>query len=149
MINLQDFQELAQGAHGIYYKLNNTLGVKIIRSKTFKTVREANKSRAHGRAIRESELLTEALESGVVPRCYGVTLVKVRNGYRVGILMQHLGNKRLAETEHIERGDIYEDIHEKLMELGIDHGDLHEDNIMVYRGKFYAIDFSPQCVSSS
>lgn len=135
------------GAHGSYIKLSPSLGLKVIHSVKYKSRAKAYRCRAWREARLEAELLDIAFESGVVPRCYGATLVKVKSGFQVGVLMQHLGSTTLSNSKFYDEFDVQEDINNKLEELGIYHGDLHEDNIMVYRGKFYAIDFSPNCVS--
>lgn len=146
MIALTRSQQGLSGKNGTYYKLNNNVGVKVIHSKEFKNVTKAFRSKAYREAVEEACLLSEAYETGYVPQCYGVTLVKMGAGYKVGVLMQHLGNTTLSESEFYDDAEIYNDINNSLKDLGIYHGDLNEDNIMVYRGKFYAIDFSPDCV---
>jgi RIO-like serine/threonine protein kinase len=138
------------GAHGKYVKLSQSLGVKVIHSDKFPTIQKAYRSHAYKLARKEAEILTLAFESGVVPKCYGVTLLKVGRGYRVGVLMQHLGSTTLDESEFYDRyTEAYDLINDSLMDVGIRHMDLHEDNILVYRGKLYAVDFSPSCVNIS
>lgn len=135
------------GVHGTYYKLSPHVGIKLIHSKVYPSVKRALASRAFRLASDEAAILVHAEETGVVPKCYGVTVVSVKSGFRVGVLMQHLGQTTLADTEHYDDADIYDQLMESLEEVGIYHGDLHEDNIMVYRGKFYAVDFSPESVT--
>jgi RIO-like serine/threonine protein kinase len=135
------------GAHGSYVKLSPSLGVKIIHSVKFNNIAKAYRSRAYRNALREAYILNVAFESGVVPRCYGVTLVRVKKGYRVGVLMQHLGSTPLFESEFCDKfSEAFDEINDRLIELGIVHNDIHDENVMVYRGKFYVIDFSPDCV---
>jgi|GEM_PF-5556526 len=134
------------GIHGAYIKLSPSVGIKIVHSPAYRSKAKAYRSRAYRRAKEESETLQYAYETGVVPRCYGVMLVKVKSGFRVGVLMQHLGTLTLSNSEFYDNADVFDDINDKLKEIGIFHGDLHEDNVMVYRGKFYAIDFAPNCV---
>lgn len=143
----QQTSQAFQGQHGWYVKLSPSVGVKVIKSSIYKSKAKAYKSRAYRLATQESANLQLAFETGVVPRCYGVTIVKVKRGYQVGILMQHLGTLTLSNSEFYDTFDIYEGICDKLEEVGIYHQDLHEDNVMVYRNKFYAIDFSPLCVT--
>lgn len=144
----QQDHEYSAGAHGYYIKLSPSLGVKVIHSPIYRNKTKAYKSFAWREARLEARILDMAFETGIVPRCYGATIVRVKGGYRLGVLMQHLGNKTLGESAHYyDESDISVAIHEKLEEIGIYHQDLHEDNIMVYRGKFYAIDFSPNCVT--
>lgn len=134
------------GVHGAYVKLSNTMGIKVIHSKPFRTQAKAYRSQAYKLAVRESYNLQVAYDSGVVPRCYGIMLVKTKAGYRVGVLMQHLGATPLAKSDFYDSHEVFDDLTERLKEVGIYHADLHEDNIMVYRGKFYAVDFSPQSI---
>lgn len=147
------------GSFGRYVKLSNSVGIKLIytngkyegenalrKLKGFRSVAEAMRSWTWREANMEADILFQAQESGVVPICYGATVVMVGSRYHIGILMQHLGGKPLSETSHYGEADVYEYLYEKLEECGVSHGDLHEDNIMVYRGKFYAVDFSPYCV---
>lgn len=135
-----------EGANGEYVKLSSQIGIKLIHSKLFTTQTKAMKSTAWKLAMGESENLKLAFDSGVVPQSYGVSLVKVGSGFRVGVLMQHLGGTTLDNSEFYDDVDVYEHLRDKLKEVGIKHFDLHGDNIMVYRGKCYAIDFSPQCI---
>jgi len=134
------------GVHGEYVKLSPQMGIKLIHSKLFRTQAKAMRSQAWKLAMQESRYLQLAFESGVVPRSYGVSLVKVRSGFRVGVLMQHLGATPLCNSEFYDSLEVFDDINERLLEVGISHADLHEDNVMVYRGKYYAIDFSPQSI---
>lgn len=149
MITLTNEQQNSSisGLHGTYLKLSPSVGVKIIHSPTYRSKSKAYLSRAFRRAREESDTLQYAYETGVVPRCYGAVLVKVKSGFRVGVLMQHLGTLTLSNSEFYDCAAVYYDIKDKLRELGIFHNDLHDDNIMVYRGKCYAIDFAPECVT--
>jgi RIO-like serine/threonine protein kinase len=132
------------GSFAEYFKLGKGKGVKLLRG-SHRTRASALKSRNWALAHREADLLDAAYCSKVVPKCYGVKLVKYGNHYRVGIVMQHLGHTKLNETNlNLSEGsDIRDLILEALEDVGITHTDLHSENIMVYRGKFYAIDFTP------
>lgn len=143
MIKMPRF-ETDGGSYGIYFELSASVGLKVIRTaKDFPTVAKAVSSRTFKRAQKEAELLDLAFETGVVPRCYGITIVKARRGYAVGILMQHLGHQTVEEAQESEA---YDFITDALAEHGIKHKDLHRNNIMVYRGKFYAVDFDSRFV---
>lgn len=133
------------GSFGEYYPLSKGVGVKVLYRK-YKTLKKAVNSATYKQALKEAQLLAMAQESGVVPRCYGVTIVKDGNKYGVGILMQHLGNKTLENASEHEMSKAYDEVNDALLDIGISHYDLHEHNIMKYRGKYYAIDFSPKCV---
>jgi tRNA A-37 threonylcarbamoyl transferase component Bud32 len=144
MINLPMFQTDG-GSFGSYYQLSGAVGVKVLHGVRFTSMKKALASRTYRLAAKEASLLCQAEESGVVPKCYGVTLVKEGNKYGVGILMQHLGTKTLSMSGACE-SVAYDTVNEALREIGIVHDDLHNRNIMVYRGKYYAIDFSPNFV---
>lgn len=148
MITLTNSQlnKTLEGVHGGYIKLSPSVGIKIIHSRIYKSRAKAFRSRTYYLANEEAEILKVAYDSGVVPRCYGPTVIAVPGGFKVGVLMQHLGSLTLSESVFYEDNEIYDNITERLGELGIKHFDLHEDNIMVYRGKFYAIDFSPESI---
>jgi len=147
MINIQLGKGI-KGAHGEYIKLSRNVGVKIIHSKPFKTIAKAHNSQAYKRALEEVSILECAKESGVVPLCYGVSLFNTKEGYRVGVLLQHLGSVTLEQymEDNDDIIDQVETIHEALAECGIEHNDLHATNILVYKNKLYAIDFSPESV---
>jgi RIO-like serine/threonine protein kinase len=160
ILTKQQIEDAPGGAFGRYVKLSPSLGIKLIytkhdyygdnaskRLKGFRSIAKAIQSWAWREANIEADLLFAAQDSGVVPRCYGATVVMVGSRYHVGILMQHLGGKPLSEHENYDSVEVFDYLHDKLEELGIYHGDLHEDNIMVYRGKYYAVDFSPYCVN--
>lgn len=148
MITLPKGHEGREGQHGSYVKLSPSVGVKVLHSKVHKTQRAAYSSNSYKLAVQEVEILRQAFDSGVVPQCYGITLVRVKGGYRVGVLLQHLGVTTIDKSEFSEDNaiEVMDYIKEELRQVGIIHGDLNEDNIMVYRGKCYAIDFSPQCI---
>lgn len=146
MIYVENLDSL-EGIHGEYFKLSDQVGVKVIHSKGYPSIKKLVSSNAFQKAKREAEILMIAEETGVVPKCYGLTVVKSKSGFRAGVLMQHLGQVTLADSDQYDNSEIYDYLVESLKEVGIKHWDLHEDNIMVYRGKMYAVDFSPDCVS--
>jgi tRNA A-37 threonylcarbamoyl transferase component Bud32 len=157
-ITKKQIEEAPGGAFGKYVKLSPSLGIKLIytkgeyyddmrKFKGFRSISKAIQSWTWREANIEADFLFAAQESGVVPRCYGATVVLVGSRYHIGILMQHLGGKALADHENYDSVEVFNYLHDRLEDLGIYHGDLHEDNIMVYRGKYYAVDFSPYFVN--
>jgi RIO-like serine/threonine protein kinase len=132
------------GSYGEYFKLGKGKGVKLLRGR-WETKAKALNSRAWRLANKEADLLDIAKDSKVVPKCYGAKIVKSDKQFRVGIVMQHLGNTTLNETGLMdeEHSDVRDILMEALEDVGIIHTDLHGDNIMYYRKKFYAIDFTP------
>lgn len=140
--------ETPSGAFGVYFKLREGKGIKVLEAK-FRSQVAAYNSYEFDLAKEEAEILKAAQESGVVPKCYGVRIVRRGNGFHVGILMQHLGNKTLRKLRYNweKQSDIYDSLNDALEDVGVKHNDLHVDNIMYYRGKYYAIDFSPEVSS--
>jgi tRNA A-37 threonylcarbamoyl transferase component Bud32 len=135
------------GAFGTYYKLSPSVGIKVLKTR-YPSIKKAVAGRAYKAATKEVELLSLAKESGVVPIVYGVTIVRDGSKYAVGILMQHLGDKTLDKLQG-KFTEAYDTVNDALLDIGIEHGDLHEQNIMYHRGKFYAIDFTPNFVDAS
>jgi tRNA A-37 threonylcarbamoyl transferase component Bud32 len=138
----------SKGCFGRYVKLGKGKGVKLLHGQC-ESLKELKNSDLWEAATEEAYLLRKAFKSGVVPRCYGVVPVKTRKGYRVGIILQHLGDITLAKIGDRIGWDtveiVSEMLSEKLLEVGVEHGDLHCSNIMRHKGKYYAIDFSPEC----
>lgn len=88
-----------------------------------------------------------------VPKCYGVQVIKVKDRYnsdvfRIGIVLQHLGNTTLSDVGY-GRNDSSPfagrypatELNTKLKSRGIYHGDLHDGNVMYYKGQLWVIDF--------
>lgn len=147
MITLPKNTKTPCGAYGTYFRVSRGRGIKILKG-SWRSMQGAYNSHQFDMARQEAELLKIAEDSGVTPRCYGVRVVKRGTVYRVGILMQHLGNKTLADLglpEH-QRSDVYDRVNDALIHAGINHCDLHTRNIMFCDGKYYAIDFSPDCI---
>lgn len=144
MIKLPKKSKTPKGAHGTYFKLTRTRGIKVLKG-SFRSLASAYNSYTFDLAKEEAELLVMAEHTGIVPKCYGVRVVRRGHSYRVGILMEHLGNKTLEDMNfNIDKeSKIYDNLNETLNLAGIEHSDLHSKNIMFHRGKCYAIDFSP------
>lgn len=134
-----------KGGYGMYFRVGRFKGVKLLKG-GFKSFHSALNSPQMRKAMKEAELLYKAEGSGVSPKCYGTTIVKRgKGGFRVGILMEHLGNVRLADLDDdkFDYEEVTQNLIGRLEAYGIDHLDLHEWNIMYKNGQFYAIDFSP------
>lgn len=144
MITLPRTNRTRSGAFGTYFKLTRTKGIKVLNGR-FRTLEAAYNSYIFDQAKSESEILKIAEASKVVPKCYGVRVVRHGKSFRVGILMQYLGNKRLSDLDlsDKEESNIYDKLNDALSHAGVEHNDLHTHNIMFHKGKYYAIDFSP------
>ena len=167
VIEAEKFTSNKDGGYGDYFVLDDNTGVKVQRLASgeysfsdrnqFLSVEQAMKSEALTAAKVEANALYLAEPSGIVPKCYGLVLVKRGQFYSVGIMMEHLGNQRLTDLmpyrydltieaqreREIKIQDIKRPLFEKLQACGIKHEDLHNSNVMVKDGKYYAIDFSP------
>lgn len=80
-----------------------------------------------------------------VPKCYGVKVVRIGREYRVGIILQHLGDDRLVDMDEYKNNSKKTNhqtskLYNELYNVGVKHGDLHEGNVMYYRNRFWAID---------
>lgn len=83
-----------------------------------------------------------------IPKCYGIKTLKINGFYYVGLVLQHLGTT--TYREHVKRfpykykenykNDL-DDLRSYLYAQGINHCDLHGENVMVYRNNYWIIDF--------
>jgi tRNA A-37 threonylcarbamoyl transferase component Bud32 len=140
------------GHYGNYYQLSATRGIKVLDGESgdyFSTRKEALRSDFYEEAKEEAKLLRKAYKSGLTPKCYGVRLVKIGSSYAVGIEMEHIRGTTLENAciNYSTKTDLERELKDALQENGITHGDLHWANIMYYRGKVKAIDFSPDHVT--
>ena len=147
MIVLPKNTKTWSGQYGTYFRIGKKRGLKVLRG-TFRSIQSAYNSATFDLAKEEASLLEMAYESGVAPKCFGVRIAKRGSVFRVGILMQHLGNKTLADLnlDEDKESKIHDRLKLELEVVGLDHCDLHNRNIMFYKSKFYAVDFSPECV---
>ena len=135
------------GCFGTYIKLSDKVGIKIVDS-----VRATTRDRffylIYTRIEREVRMMREVRRYfGLVPRSHGIVIVRdLDNRYRIGILMQHLGDTTLWELIR-EKGEdggykIEEKVQKSLRKRKFCHADLHSKNIMYFRRQFWPIDYS-------
>lgn len=141
------------GSYGTYIKLSPTVGVKILINHAYRTIKACKRSHSYRKALAEARLIKQAYDSGIVPKVYGVKVISLHGRYYAGIAMRHLGKVTLSKATAIDvdytpKENIIDDVRERLLEYGIDHGDLHYGNVMVFKGSYYAIDFSPDWIST-
>lgn len=135
---------LPNGISGTYIKLSKGKGVKLLHA-TCDTWEEALS--VYKDALHEIRMMKAARKIyPFIPKCYGVKIFKFKGYigyYKVGIILQHLGDTTLRSTLRKVRnsGSIIDDVAFHLEKQGFVHGDLHTSNIMVYRGKYWIIDF--------
>ncbi len=145
------------GLYAHYYILNDkSRGIKLFKDK-FTTFNRAMKSTRHASALLEYFTMAKASKRvSIVPKPYGVYVILFRNFYRVGILMQHISGislekKLKKEKKHIKGIHFDYPIIQKLKVIlkkkGIFHYDLHDDNIIYSKGKYWVIDWDFEEIS--
>ena len=134
------------GKYGVYFS-KKTKGYKYI-GDGYNSKEECEISEDYALAWREFYLLSYAYVSGIVPKAYTVRIMKRQGFYYPVLVMQHLGNKCMAQMKISDqkRIDVIETLRNKLLGYGIEHNDLHSRNVMKYRNKWYAIDFTPDYI---
>lgn len=140
------------GSFGHYFKLDNKRGIKLLKQK-FQTSEKAQLSKTFHLAKLEELSLNMARERvSFVPKCYGVKVVKFRGDFRVGVVMQHLNGITLNKLgQNRDRRNLTQDcdfednvtemMDERLLKAGINHGDVHDENIVYHAKKYWVIDF--------
>lgn len=133
------------GNNTIYFKYKDK-GFKLFQS--YDTKEEVFASAALREAELEARNLKEARKRfKFVPKCYNVAIVKYKNKYFPAIVMEHIKENTLKK---IFSDDPYNDklinlidnIGWRLYNSGIEHNDLHADNIIEgENGEYYVIDF--------
>lgn len=133
------------GCYGQYYQISTTKGIKLINAK-FSTFNEAFESREMKEAKEESLLLRRAKSMyDYIPKCYGVKIVETRGYFRIGIVMQHLQGPTADMFCEYEE-EVRQSLYKILKDRGIEHRDLHGNNVIRYKDDWWVIDFSPDCI---
>ena len=148
VIDLSKHKATGEGDYGSFYPTSKLRGVKVLVTQ-YESIADLLASSAMIRAKEEADLLTSAYVTGIVPKCFGVVIVKKsKTRYHAGIQMQLLGTKTLHKVMDDEelRESIKDGLKNTLKGYGFNHKDLHANNVMVYKGKYWAIDFSPDYV---
>lgn len=129
------------GVYGSYYQLNRTSGVKMLHERV-SSMKNLKFPLSLLRSVEnEFRLLKRAAKKKLAPKPRYICLVERNKKFGLGIVQQHLGNTRLADLPHINHDFIADDLYRKLRKLKIEHCDLHNENVMFRRGRYYAIDF--------
>jgi len=136
------------GAHGVYYKKNKLLGIKIIRSSEnrkngFKSLNKvASESNPCWRdAVKEFQILRQVSPSKITPLPYAVKPVKIFNMWHPAIFMEHIWGREILnyfKYNHIscEKCVKLENKVEKLAKIlenkyGIKHCDYAGHNVII------------------
>lgn len=134
-----------EGDNSTYYQISSTKGIKILDG-NYDTYQAVLMDDMLISAKKEAELMKLAkTKYQYVPICYGVKIVQFKNYFKIGIIMQHLGNIMIQSLETFKRQDI-DGFKNKINKLSICHKDIHGKNIMVYKGQYWLIDFDPSFV---
>lgn len=137
------------GCYGSYFILSSSKGMKILREK-YDDYEDVMESYALQSAIKEASLLKEARSRyEYIPKCYGVRIIEKDGKYRVGIILQHLDGKLGGQCEHYEERDVRRELEKQLEKKGITHNDLHSENCIWYKEKWWVIDFTPSSIKIS
>lgn len=148
---------LPKGIDAHYIKLSKKKGIKVYRYR-FKSMEDKGFQYAYSKALFEVRMLKRARKVYKhIPWCYGLRVIRLQEeGFCIGIILQHLGNTpldvilRTKESGYdFETGEnVIDKIHQKLRKGQIYHFDLHQDNIMVHKGRFYVIDFACSAIET-
>lgn len=148
-INKYKYKRIGEGAHGIYYRLNKSRGIKIIKAWESKTAKEA------ADYIRntwdEAMALKRAYKTGITPKLHKVCVAQFGKKFYPAILMQHFENYvtfdkavgrygyysqlkfakklKLSDINHIN--EFYNMINDILEDKNLYHNDLHGNNVLV------------------
>ena len=150
---------ISSGCYGTFYVLNKSKGVKVLDC-GFTSIRKLKASTYWSDAEKEVKFYNDAYVSGVVPKCYGVRPIRVKDGhtskYYAGIVLSYIKGREIYDDEVSSkeyRGvnvSVY--LTKKIRDAsGIIHDDLYGHNILVRLNKYgeiikaWAIDFSPTC----
>lgn len=137
--NVSSKEHISTGYFAHYYQISPSKGIKLLHQ-PFNTYKEAICSKEYQEALKEVDLLNKAKSRfNRVPRCYRVRVI-LQEVYRVGIVLQHLGE------ETVGIGCSIYQLQNDLCRAGITHKDLHGSNIMRYKGELWVIDFSPEYI---
>lgn len=156
------------GAFGTYFKLTNKYGVKVLSGdNTWLTKERAKKDWAYDEAREECDWIKSAEASGVTPKYARVVYVKYKwdspDMYRIGILMEHMGDDTAYDLGYVDYVESEDEIEEQKMDqffairdalkktieekTGIYMADLHTKNIVKKGKQWFAIDFTPDLIS--
>ena len=160
------------GAFGIYYKINDNIGVKVIRHQmSMERIEEEyldflNQMKNNRKVDSFDSTLYEAASelvalqmlepSGMTPKPFGLCWVKKKEYYNIGILMEHINGEPAAEyymENSYKKVDSMESNYKKKWgsQYGIRVSDWHDFNIIVREEdkQLIRIDFSEELFSVS
>lgn len=167
--NIKKKKSDASGKIGQYIKLTNLFGVKLIGFWGCDSVVNLKKSITWKKALKEAEWLKFVNASKLSPNCYGVYPVKFKGRFFAGIFMDHINGSSLnsiTKNGIFQQGSkiyvskngiinlknnkipIIKFLKNKLTKIGINHFDIHGENVLVDKNnKIWLIDFSSDYIS--
>jgi hypothetical protein len=133
---IREIKGSSSGCGGTYFQIDSKKGIKLC-CEEYNTIKQA-----YHYFYRVNSEFKAAIETRkrmpLVPKTFSIKLITLPNGcYTWGIIQQHLGSSTLYDFN----GNIIPKLRRKLKKVGIQHNDLHERNVMFYKGKHYVIDF--------
>lgn len=140
------------GSWAEYIQISAKKGIKLFRGRC-SSIEELFKSREFEVASNEVKKLKKSRKLyPYIPACYGLKIMRIRDVYKIGIVLQHLGDRRASDNipsyGHPQYTNISEKIHNdiwtiqtELRRAGINHNDLHTDNVMIFKDRYWPIDF--------
>lgn len=139
MITLSKKQIHDQGRFGIYFRLNRSTGVKILKNKGYKDPQFILKN-IKTNAKLQSSVKEATLGKLADSTTQGLVLVKFNSLYYLGIKQKHIGGKIIL---NLGDKDV-EAVKKNLKKKNIIHGDLNPRNILKTRRGLTPIDFDAE-----
>lgn len=159
-INPNQLKIVGQGASGSYFKLNSKLGMKLIsvHDNSVTSEKKLQKNILWEKSTLESQISNYLEELyGITPKVYKLIVVRdlISQCFSIGIVMDHISGKTLTrvseKTNKIinfsnkkikNHWNLRLEAEKMLLDVGIVHGDLHTENMIVKRDNSVAvIDF--------
>lgn len=151
------WEEFPNGCSGAYIQVSKDIGVKI-----YGYPERQISDLTHHIEWAETEhkrLKRTKIAYKYVPKSYGVKIFNTKSGYRVGLVMQHVGDTTLKDLRRKrvpylnkkvfldKTADIIiNKLRRKIRHKGQSHNDLHAKNVIYDKGKFWVIDWESSCV---
>lgn len=134
-INLKKNQLVANGAHGLYFKISARTGVKILK-------KQGTKKIPNLKTVKSQKVIQEAT-IGVLAKSptKNLALVKYQNLYYIGIVQTHIVSIKKGKQEFNE--SVVQKIKKSLAKNQVIHSDIFPNNVFETRKGFVLIDFDP------
>lgn len=150
-ITLRGARRIGRGDFGTYFRLGKYVGVKLVR--VAELYRGTVTHLKYQTVLGEYERQLHAYKAGLAPKPHAMVVVRHKGRRYLGITMRFMANGTLAQAypEAYKDNDhpnydvvraIRGNLRSRLQaETGIYHGDLHENNVVRGKRRWYAIDF--------